>query len=691
MSRRLRILPIAALMLAAAAAFAQQSVQLTTYPTMSVADGRSTVTVTAMVRDTNGSAVADGTRVGFTTTLGSFRESVVTTSGGVARAILVAGGVPGTATITAAPIGVAGAPTTVEYQFVGDRSMLSSALEYVEIVAPDTMQYSADNIQKVISAAGPGQGVSVRYRDIQVNADDVQLDIPNYILRAKKAKVKIGRFTKEFEELYLKLNHHEGYGLTTFTDRHIETIGLQGSTPVMLDLGTDGGYHIAADRERFGVVEIKNGGIKPSKQPISTPIFQFLDTSGSPTTIRAKKAVVFPQKQIQFQKAEIYVGDARVMKMPLFQMDLYGTGSPVVTDQLFNVDNNQLAVNYPYYISLKPGETSLFRLRTGQQYGRGTEVDHGVFLDYELNWNRGDDMDGGLVFSGIGRDDWDLNLHQSWRFNETTNTYLQLESPAGKSFLGSMGASKQFTGFNVSLSSNLTHNLTGLKYDALESSLDAEKDPIKVGAMPLRLYYGVNALVRELHYNQNILVNNQTVTQAMTENDTSAGLYVRGQTLQLPIDKLSNISSSLTIRGYQDTTQQTGITLNGNTTFTHRFSRSASMVGTYDFTNDPFTTAVLGEHQVSLQGNMDLGSLSLNLLGTKSLDADHISLYSDMNFKFSHMWRFGTSYTLERSLGQNYIDYNFLLGYKLGWKEIGLTWSEQTHHIGFQILGAAVY
>ena len=68
----------------ASVAFAQKaSLVLNCFPSISVADGRSTVTVTAEVRDLSGSFVRDGTPVVFETDRGTFRsKNVIETSNG---------------------------------------------------------------------------------------------------------------------------------------------------------------------------------------------------------------------------------------------------------------------------------------------------------------------------------------------------------------------------------------------------------------------------------------------------------------------------------------------------------------------------------------------------------------------------------------------------------------------------------
>src|SRR6185369_3811759 len=110
------------------------------------------------------------------------------------------------------------------------------------------------------------------------------------------------------------------------------------------------------------------------------------------------------------------VGGVKVLKMPLYSVSLTN-GASLVTDQIIQVNDNQLAVDYPYYLSLKPGETSALRLRTGERYGRGTGVSRGIFLDYELGWNRGDEMVGGLTVSNIARQDWSIGLKQFLRLD----------------------------------------------------------------------------------------------------------------------------------------------------------------------------------------------------------------------------------------------------------------------------------
>src|SRR5687768_4123119 len=91
-------------------------IKLTTYPAISVADARSTVTVTAEVRDLNGRLVPNGTQVLFEASMGNFREGLVSTVNGFARATLVSGSTAGIATVTASAIAL-NAKSTVEIEY----------------------------------------------------------------------------------------------------------------------------------------------------------------------------------------------------------------------------------------------------------------------------------------------------------------------------------------------------------------------------------------------------------------------------------------------------------------------------------------------------------------------------------------------------------------------------------------------
>lgn len=667
----------AALLLAPVVASAQQAqIRLTNFPTMTVADGRSTVTVTAEIRDTNGRVVPDGTRVSMTSNLGSFREPVVATSGGIARAIFVAGNVPGVVTIKASTLGGEAAPSTLDFELVGDRSQLNSLREYVEIEAvKGGVQYTADD--RLMAASGPDGGVTLKFKEVVIVADDVQYDIKMNAVRARRATLKIGRAEpRKFDELWLQLNNRRGYGLATY--RAAKTFPVfTGAGFVPMSLDDDGKPVPPVEVERYGSVEVIGSNVRPASIPVGSTMFKWVDLSDSTSSVTAKRATVFPRRGIQFQRAEVFVGAAKVVKVPLFELSFNGVNStPLLTEQFLNMRDNQLAVNYPYYVSLKPGGTSLFRLRTGDAFGRGVGASSGVFLDFEHNWNRGDQMEGGLAFRGIGRSDWSVGLRQYYRPDERTTLYGSVDSPGGQSLLGSLGLTRQMNGFQLALSGSASSQLRGIRYTAQEWSFVAERDPIKFKKTPFNLYLGFTALE-----NRNSLVGN---------SQSGYGAYGRLQSESIRLDDRSSLTSTFTVRqlaGGQNAGG--GLALLANATLSRQFSPNVNAVVGYDFTRDGYADQFQGQHRLSLTANARAGAFTIMLSGARSLDIVRESLYADVGMKLSNQWRLGSQYTLERFAGTQFLDYNFVIGYRMGWKEIGLTWSYRTKRLGVQVLNVS--
>ena len=661
--KKLGLLSTLALALVAPMASANggQIRNISAFPTMSVADARSTVTITAIVVNSKGNPVPDGTQVTFSSTLGSFRSELVTTQGGRAQAILVAGGVPGTAVITVRTPGTA--PATYEFEFLSDRALLSSAKEYVEIVAPGYMSFSMD--EKIIGAAGPNKGVHIRYRDVDIDADDMQLNIPTYELRLKKARVKFGSIEQEFDECYIKLNQRRGFGVTTF----------MAPTPVGIKGHGRAFAFVNEERPKFGLVEFNSTGVKPYTKRLSATAFEFQDLSQSISMVSAKKAVVFPRKEIQFQKAEVVVGGVKVLKLPLYSVNL-NSGSALVTDQIVNVNDNQLAIDYPYYLSLKPGETSALRFRTGQRYGRGTTATRGLFLDYELNWNKGDEMDGGLTLSNIARKDWSLGLRQFYRIDSRSTVSGFIETPAGKNVFGNLNYNHQLDGWNLGLFGNASHALTGNKFSSQSYSMTFEHDPVKVGQLPVKLFYGFTA-------------DHKTATTSFGQSQqTGYGLRVRSQLNPTRIDQHTMLNASFSVSQLEGRNVARGLTLLGTASISRQLGSGASMMATYDYSQDPFSSSLLGQHRLSLQAFYNAGRTGFNFFGTKSLDIERFSYYADVNYRISGLWRILGSYTFDKYLRDSYMDYNATIAYRLGIREFGLTWSHRTKRFGIQVFGA---
>lgn len=682
MKRSVRYLALATATLSCVSAYAQQTlVKLSSYPSVSVSDSRSTTTITAELRDSAGRVVPDGTRVVFNSTLGTFRESVINTLNGVARAVLVSGAQPGIARITATPLSGTASPGQLEFEFVANREMLSSAKEYIEFVAPGIMHYTSDT--RIIGASGADKGVNLRYRDITVDANDMQFNLARFELRARKARLKIGKQVREYDALFMRLNQRKGYGITTYTTHRTKFPVLvpHGIGYAYLDRDEKLAFDTPPEEERYGVVEVRLTEDVPTRAQPPADAFEMTDLSFATSRVSAKKAVIFPNKQIQFHRAEIYVADTKVMRLPLFQLSLLGGNSPLITDQLVNVSDNNVAINYPHFLSLKPGQTSLLRFRTGDSYGRGLGTSRGAFLDFETTWNHGDAMDGGLTFRGIGRSDWGLGFRQFNRFDDRTSGFVQLDMPAGKSLFGSGSLARQFPGYQVSLSANANRSIRGLNYSSQDLSLVAEKDPIKMGALPFQLFYGLTANTSSTKYEG-----------SEARSQTSTGVRTRLQSLPITLDKKSTITTSLSASKVAGQNVGSGFQFQGNATLSRRITNSASAILAYDYTQDGYNDAVAGKHRLSAQSYMNSGRTGIRLFGSRSLDVDRMNMFADLEYRPKKEWVLRSSYTFDHYSdqfgGSSFLDTQISFGYIIGWREVGLVYSRRTKRIGIQLLGA---
>lgn len=652
------------LCLCACGAWAQYAdVQLTSQPTATVADGKSTVTISATLRDRNGKLVTDGTQVVFTTTKGSIDTPIVKTLNGVARVMLRAGSIPGMAKITATALQF-NATASLEFEFVADRSMLSSAKEYFELYSGNRpLVYSLED--KIIEGSDASGEVRLRYKEIEIVAKDLQLVIPLHEVRARKATLKMGRTERTYDQLYFKLNARSGFGTTSYRAADLELVPSFGWLA----------FKKLGERDRFGVVRITSESNEPVYGKVDPKLFAFDEIAYSASIIQARKAVAYPRKEIQFQKAEIYVGGARVMKVPLFQVNLYGP-TPVLTDQIVNLRDNQIALNYPYYLTMKPGETSLLRFRTGDRYGRGTGASRSASLDYELYWNRGDEWDGGLTFAGIGRKDWGINMRHYWKVDDRTDANIALDSPSHSSIYGSLSAGRRFDGFSLSVNGSNTRSLRGAPFTSAQYSLVVEKDPTKLGRLPVKLYYGVTA--------------QQNMAKQFDSNFSQSTYGLRARLQSDPI----NIGPETTLNTEFSVSQQSGqnttnsLALGGSALFSTRLTRESSLFVGYQYLNDGFSSSLLGRNYVTVQLPIYSPKFSLDLFMGKSLDIDRLSYRADARVPIARGLRLGYSYTYERFLGEGFTDYNFFLGYTIGYKEFGITWSNRTKRIGIEVLGA---
>lgn len=619
------------------------SLRLTAYPEAVVADGRSLITVNAEVRTREGRLVPDGTQVALTTTLGTFRESMVATQSGVARAVLVAGQVPGIAQITATALGYA---TVGELQilFARDQSELASLTDYVEITASEYLAYSVD--LHLIAASGAKRGAVVRYHFSTVEADDLQLDCYSLTVRARNARLRYGGEQSEYEELVYSLRSGDGQGIT--------------------------------QREgQWLLLQIRRGHTEPAERPLPPEAYRFKDLSGSQMTITARGIWLYPGDKVQFRRAEFWVGATKAFSLPLYSHSLTtgsGTGSA-----LFGVRDGRLYLDLPYYYALTPTTTGAFRLRTQQRAGRGLSAAQGWFLDLEHQYRRRDRSYGTFTLGGLTRNDWGIHWHHFQPVGGNTQLYFWLDSPAHSSLFGSVQIGRQWKGLYGGLNLSASRAWRGGKASSHRSELYLSTTPQSLGPTPLNYSLALNA---------NLSVS--ATPNADTLRRQGIGLRWRLYLNPISLDSSTTFTGGLTLGRYVGNLGNQGWEMLGTLSLTKAVRSFGSLTLTYDYTQDPLSANLLGRHRLSgtlLGGDSQRLYLSLSL--SRALDQRFTSLLSDLSYRLSPQWRIGFGLTWQEYSGFRYRDQTYTLAYRLGYHELALSWSKATRRWSFEVLTVA--
>lgn len=649
------------LFLAVGLAWAQQgTAQLRAFPSAAVADGRSTIIVSAEIRDSSGRIVPDGTQVVFETNLGQFRESIVRTQGGFAQATLNVGSIAGYAKIRVKVLGFNIADST-DVELVSSRDQLSSAREYIEISARDYLLYSPE--ARVIAATGTERSAYLRYRNIEVWANDLQYNVVTYELRARDARVKMGDTDQVFSEVFLRLNRREGFGVTTYVG---ESISITRADYIAIP--------DVIETERVGVVDITVSGIEAKLDPPDQRLLQFRELGESLSEIEARKATVFPGKHIQFERVDVKVAGTTVLRPTLFQIGL-NQRSPLITEEFFNVTGNNLTVDYPHYLSLGPGNSSLLRFRYGNPYSTGVGASGGTYVDYEYRWNRGDDMEGEFVLSGLARNDWGAHVRQYWQADPDTTVTAQMYFPAHRSMFGSAAVNRNFDGYQANFSANYGRSLRDTFFSNEQYQFVIENTPAQVGNLPAQYSVGLTA-------SQSRFVGPQ-----VSRFQQGVGLRGRVWTSPLRLGSIGTLYGSYQISHLSGYNVDSGLSHNASISLSNSMANGLYLSTTFDYVDDAFSSDVLGRQRLTSEAFYASGPWNLYGFVSQSLDVDRLAVNLNAEYRFSPIWRLQTRYFMDRYQADVFTESSVVLAYRLGFREVGLSYTPKNNRIGFELLG----
>lgn len=645
-------------------AFANQgTVGLRVFPDAAVADGRSTIVVTAEVRDDRGQPAPDGTQVLFETSLGSFREPTVATRNGLAQGTLVSGSVTGFATVRVSAPRL-NATQTVEVEFVGSRAELDQRNDVIEIDGKGVLLYSVE-ARIVEGSAASGERVTVRYEGVTVEADEVQVNVPTYEVRARRGVLRWGDQEQVFNDLVLDLKRMRGAGQGPIRTSRIE-------------MRVSGLLAVPVRRERTLVrpFEVTRTGVTERDRALEEHEKKFYTMVDSIGIVRSQRVVAYPSREVQFTRADVRIQGQTVLRLPLYVLSVFQT-NPIVTEQYVQVTNNQFTVDYPYYLSLEPGRTSLLRFRYGNRFGTGVGATGGTYLDYEFSWNQASSQEGALRISGIGRNDMGFGVRQSLRPTDRMQVGLQLDVPGGRTILGNANVNNWFNGWSLSLNGNVSQTLRGASFRSTIGTLVAELDPYRWAGTPLRTSLGLSAT---------------SSTFSGTVNQTRDTYGIRARTIlpTLRLGRSSSFSAShqmeLRRSSVNDAPTVQTVTLN----FATQPNSSLGLNAILEYSDDPFTARVLGRTRLTLDSSYRFGRFFANAYLTRGLDVNRLSLSTSALYELGPLWRLRWNGFEDRFLDTRYTDNSMILTYQLGLREIGLSYSGRTRRFGFELLSAPV-
>ncbi len=622
------------------ACWANGAIRLTAYPSAAVADGASQILITAEVRTAQGKPAPDGTQIAFSTTLGAFREAIVATESGVARATLIASQLPGTATITATAIGL-GVVGEVQVLFVATQEELRSATDYVQVLGSEYLAYA--NEQRVIAASGKERTASVRFSFTLIEADDLQLEVDSLRVKARNARLKYGSEQHEFVELSYELRSLQGYG-------------------------------VRQRENRWEVVRIRSGAIEPFDAVAPPELFQFADISESELVIKAAQIWFYPGERIQFHRAEFYVGEVRSLSLPLYSQSLWSGG--VGSDTLIGVQNGQVYLDVPYYYALTPTQIGALRLRTAQVGGRTMGAARGMFLDLEHEYRAGLGT-GMFSITGLARDDWGVNWRHQQPLSPTARFTLWLDSPAHRGVYGSAQLAHQARGYSTGLTLAGSTYWQGVRASSLRSDLFVETTPRRVSDLPLRQSYSLS------------LTSSRTQSALGVQNREGVGVRMRWNLIPQSLGRATTLTGGVTVGRFVGNLPNAGWSITGTVGITHALGNSGALSLNYDYTQDALAANLLGRHRLSGSLGWSLGDrFYLTGYMSRALDANSVSYVGDFSWRISPLWRMGVGYTLQSYNQYDFRDQTLTIAYRIGYREVALTWSSFTRRWSFDLLTA---
>lgn len=658
-----KILPIMLLaFLHVSAAYANGNIELSTIRPNLPADGKSVTTVSALVRDTEGKLVPDGTEVLFSASIGLIEESAFT-SAGVARVKFTSQLITGKSVITASWLeGQAISVLNINITNITEEEIIR---RYVTIETDTYMAYSIDG--KVMDAVGD---VEIKYRSLVIKAHSAQIDLlMNRI---------VARGQGRDNPVILKSGND-----TVTADMF--TCDLMGAN----------GLLISAERGGIEYVDFANKKITITKPTSTYPsdMFDFFDLSGSLVMVRTKMAIIYPGEKIFFKRAGIYPGEKKFITLPYYALSL--TGQQVDGAQYIGYSSSGISLSIPFYYSLTPTSGGALLLKYGDRSGwSGFGQVPGWFIDLRQTYTT-NNAQGVFVLNEITSKDWGARYSHNQSFGKRTQANFYIDYPAHKNIFSSLNVNRSFSGFSLGLDIDGSRDEFGGNY--LSQNLTLQTRAKKIGDSVFS--YSLSGATSKSHSTFKGLDDSSTTIETSV-NRVNTNLV----TSPIPLTKNLKLRSSLAL-GYQwqnstdDRNDMEGLSTIGSSVLDWKISQNNNMQLSYRYIQRPVFTKRFVDGQIvdsrpatqSVSASWRFGKPSkwmVTMYGVKGLDFPNMSLFGDVSYRLDSQWRLGLRMTANKyrtrifedgdfvEKDRSYDDLELILGKQMGAQEISLVWSK---------------
>ncbi len=590
------------------------TLQIDVNPRIVPADGTSTAIITVQIREEGKGLVTQSLRVDFATTLGTITPWVYS-EGGVARAE-VTSTKQGTAVIT---ISCMGSTVQTNVTFVSEREFLYERKARVIKVKGDYLAWCAD--EGILDATG---NVKVTYGDLVFEGDSFQINAISSFLRAL-GRIKLGNGKKQLQgdRLFWDFTSHRG---------------------IMLEA-----------KEEVRAVEIEGVwlGEMPSRGYIPSYALEFYDPSDARVVILAREADIFPGEKVYLKGTTTFVGGSKVFSLPyqLIRFSTYGD----YTQQMLNWGTSGIALDFPFYFTLRENYTGALRLRYATSSGIYTYTRRqgwNLALDqqYELPTARG-----GLVLEEGEGNDWGITWSHNHFLGKNLSTNLYFNYLAEGDRYSRASLRKDWP------SLNLLYNFYQRKYGDYQT----QGQDISLRLRPLKL--GNSSL--------------SIVGRVYEWNFPGREIFLQWLSPPLSLGK-GHLDFSLE-SGYQWGQEDKGLY-----TFNAYFGQTLENWGNISLVYSKFNGTRYGtQGGENLGVNLLLrrGKWSSYLYINNGLEDNSRFSYGNLSYNFSFNWGLHLRSYFYKLGRYKFSDLQYILSKPIGNREVYLYWSQRDKKLGFEI------